>query len=351
MNGQGADRRRALSALAGLLAASPLIRSQAAPEPAGEPPGRVTPLDAFANVPEFELMAERAMGDAAFARIAGGESSALERITFRPRMMVNTLDLDLSLELLGQTMFAPILLGPASVQQRVHPEGERATAEGAAAAKATLVTAERSGTPVEETASIAEGSWRQLYPDSDFGALTARVQRAREAGCRAICLTLGGASREPGRAVRFVWRDLERLRAVAELPLVLKGIMHPADGVAAADRGVAAIVVSNHGAGRAEGGVEPAEALPSVVQALEGRVPILVDGGFRRGGDVLKAIALGASAVLVCRPALWGLAAYGALGVQKVAEMLQTELARDMVQVGAVNLAAIRRDHIRVHRR
>ena len=111
------------------------------------------------------------------------------------------------------------------------------------------------------------------------------------------------------------------------------------------------MIVSRHGAGRAAGAAEPISALPAVADAVEGRIPVLVDGGFRRGGDALKALALGASAVLVCRPALWGLAAYGAAGVQKAIEMLQTELAQDMVQVGAVNLAAIRRDHVRVHSR
>lgn len=311
----------------------------------------MTPLDGFANVPEFEPMARAALSEAAFARIAGSERSVLERITFRPRMMVNTLELDLSLELLGQTMFAPILVGPASRQGRIHPDGERATAKGATAAKATLVTAERSGTPVEETASISDGAWRQVYPARDFEALAARVQQAREVGCQAICLTLGSASRDPGRTARYGWDRIERLRDAAGLPLVLKGVMQPADAVAAAEHGIAAIVVSNHGAGRAEGAAEPVAALPAVAEALEGRIPILVDGGFRRGGDVLKAIALGATAAIVCRPALWGLAAYGAAGVQKVVEMLQTELARDMTQVGAVNLAAIRRDHIRVHSR
>ncbi len=311
----------------------------------------MTPLDAFANVPEFEPMAERALNDAAFARIAGGERSALDRITFRPRMMVNTLDLDLSLELLGRTMFAPILVGPSSRQKRVHPDGERATAEGAAAAKATLVTAEHSGTPVEQTATVAADSWHQVYPDNDIEALVERARHARDAGCRAICLTLGDAGQGTGRAARYGWDAIERLREAAGIPLVLKGVMQPSDALEAAARGIAAIVVSNHGTGQAEGAAEPVAALSAVAEALEGRIPVLVDGGFRRGGDVLKAIALGATAALVCRPVLWGLAAYGAPGVQKVVEMLQTELARDMVQVGAVNLAAIRRDHIRVHSR
>ena len=351
MSSSSFSRRQALSSLAGLVAGSPCLRAQRSPRLVGEPPGRMTPLDAFANVPEFEPMAERALSDEAFARIAGGERTALERITFRARMMVNTLGLDLSLDLFGHSMFAPILVGPASGQGRFHPDGEGATAKGTAAAKATLVTAERSGSPVEETASLAPGAWRQVYPHTDFGAQLDRVGRAAQAGCAAICLTLGDAGRASNEPASYGWDKIERLRDEAGLPLVLKGVMRPTDARAAADRGIAGIIVSNHGAGQAAGTTEPVSALPAISEAVAGRIPILVDGGFRSGGDVLKAIALGATAALVCRPVLWGLAAYGAAGVQKVVEMLQTELAQDMVQVGAVNLAAIRRDHVRVHNR
>ena len=351
MSGTAPSRRQALSYLAGLLAASPCLRPQTGPRVVGEPPGRMTPLEAFANVHEFEPMARRSLKAASYAAIADGERGALDRITFRARMMVNTLGLDLSLELLGRPMFAPILVGPASGQQRFHPDGERATATGAVAARATVVTAERSGTSLEETAAIAPGAWRQLYPDSDFEALLTRARQAAQAGCGAICLTLGNAAHGTGPPASYSWAKLERLRAEAGVPLVLKGIMQPADAQAAAERGVNAIIVSSHGALRPTGVTEPVSALPEVVAAVDGRVPVLVDGGFRRGGDVLKALALGATAVLVCRPALWGLAGYGAAGVQKVVEMLQTELAKDMVQVGAVNLAAIRRDHIRIHSR
>ena len=345
------SRRQALYGLAGLVAASPCLRAAPAPGLAGEAPGRMTPLDEFASVPEFEPMARRSLSESAFRRIAGGERDALERITFRPRMMVNTKALDLSLELLGQPMFAPILVGPASRQKRVHMAGELATAEGANAAKATLMTAEHSGTPLPDTVAAAPGAWCQFYPDADVGALSDRIQAAIEAGAATICLSLGEERRDQGMPVRYGWDVLERLRDAATVPLIVKGIMQTGDAVEAAKRGIAAVVVSNHGTGQAEGDTEPVAVLPEVAEAVAGRIPLLVDGGIRRGGDVLKAIALGATAALVCRPVLWGLAAYGAAGVQKVVEMLQSELAQDMVQVGAVNLAAIRRDHIRVHSR
>ena len=309
----------------------------------------MTPIDEFANVPEFEEMARRSLSERAFRRIAGGDRSALERITFRARMMVNTKALDLSLDLFGQPMFAPILVGPASRQGQLHSDGELATATGAAAAKATLVTAERSGTPFAKTIAAAPGAWRQFYPDSDVGALSERIQAAVEAGVRTILLSLGEG--RGGVPVRYGWDVLEQLRDAATVPFVLKGIMQPSDALEAAHRGIDGVVVSNHGTGQAQGEAEPVAVLPAIAEAVAGRIPLLVDGGFRRGSDVLKAIALGATAALVCRPVLWGLAAYGAAGVQKVVEMLQTELAKDMVQVGAVNLAAIRRDHIRIHSR
>ena len=346
-------RRQALYGLASLVASSPCLHAaQEAPELVGEAPGRMTPIDEFANVPEFEEMARRSLSESAFRRIAGGNRSALERITFRPRMMVDTKALDLSLELFGQEMFAPILIGPASRQGQLHSDGELATAAGAAAAKAALVTAEHSGTPLEETISAAPGAWRQLYPDSDVGALSERIQAAVETGARAICLSLGeGRGNRASMPARYGWDVLERLRDLASVPFVLKGVMQPADALEAVQRGIAGVVVSNHGTGQAQGEADSVAVLPAIAEAVAGRVPLLVDGGFRRGSDVLKAIALGATAALVCRPVLWGLAAYGTAGVQKVVEMLQSELAKDMVQVGAVNLAAIRRDHVRIHSR
>ena len=310
----------------------------------------MTPLDGFANIPEFEDMARRALSEKAFARIADGDRGVLERITFRPRLLISALELDLSLDLLGQQMFAPILVGPASRQHVLHADGERGTAKGAAEAKAAVVTAERSGTPLEDTASLAPGSWRQIYPDADLGALTARVQEAGNAGCKAICLTLADDSSGNAPA-GFGWDLVEQLVQRAGMPLVLKGIMHPDDAASAIERGVAAIIVSTYGAGRSAGAVDPIVALPGIAGTVAGRIPVLVDGGIRRGSDVLKALALGATAALVCRPALWGLAAYGADGVRTVVEMLQTELARDMAQLGTVTLHDIRRDHIRIHRR
>ena len=355
------SRRRALASFAGLLAASPCLRAQGVRRSVGEAPGRITPLDEFANVPEFEEMARRKLNAETFARIASGDRRALDRITFRPRMMVNTYGLDLTLNLFGQSMFAPILVGPASRQDSFHPDGELATAQGATAAKAVLVAAERSGTPLQASSAAAPDAWRQFYPQADFGNLVAAAQESVAAGCPAICLTVGNTGRghalRGGRAwsadapTRYDWDQLVRLQEAAGTRLVLKGVMDPDDAHKAAESGLAGIVASNHGAGQSAGTAEPVSMLPRIADAVEGRLPVLVDGGFRTGGDIIKALALGATGVLVCRPVLWGLAAYGAAGVRKVVEMLQTEMAKDMVQVGAVNLAAIRRDHVRIHSR
>ncbi len=354
-------RRSALTKLAALFAPSPVLCAQDAPELIGEPAGRITPLDEFGNVPEFEPMAERRLDAATFASIAEGDRRALDRITFRPRMMVNTKEMDLTLELFGQSMLTPIMVGPASGQKRFHPEGEAATARGATEGMAVIVTAEHSGTPIEESQEAAPGAWRQIYPDSDISVIEGRARQAAAAGCAALCLSLGNtrhgsaANRALGGSdsttAHLGWDEIESLQNSAGIPVVLKGVMRPADARIAADRGISGIMVSNHGSRTSAGELESISALEEVVQAVEGRIPVLVDGGIRYGGDVIKALALGATAVMICRPVLWGLASYGSAGVQRVVEMLQTEFAKDMAQVGAPNLASIRRDHIRVHTR
>jgi isopentenyl diphosphate isomerase/L-lactate dehydrogenase-like FMN-dependent dehydrogenase len=147
------------------------------------------------------------------------------------------------------------------------------------------------------------------------------------------------------------WEYIERVRQQLTVPLLLKGIMSADEAHTAVERGIQGLIVSNHGGGFVEGVAQPISVLPSILNAVGTQVPILIDGGFRRGSDVLKAMALGADAVLVSRPALWGLAAYGASGVRAVMDLLQTELARDMAMCGAVNLQAISRDFIKIDRR
>ncbi len=356
------NRRRALERFASLLAASPLARAQRAPHLAGEPPGRIAPREELVNVLEFAPMAERKLDSLTYAAVAGGDRAAFERMTFRQRLMVNTLQLDLSSELFGTKLFAPIVVGPASRQKRFHPDGELAMARGAAAAKAVMVVAERSSFPVEQIVAEAQGAcWYQVFPDADAAAMARRVKQAVRAGCKAVCLTVG-MPRGPGDAVgdtqpavwvdsALDWDSIERLRQQCSVPLLLKGILSAAEAGTAAAKGIDGIVVSNHGGRFVTGLAEPMHMLPSIAEAVGAKMPLFIDGSFRRGSDVIKALALGARGVLLTRPALWGLAAYGAGGVQSVIELVQTELAADMVMIGAPNLDAVVRDMVRIHRR
>ena len=301
------------------------------------------PVGDLVSVQEFEDVARRALPAEVFGAIAGGDRQAFDLITLRPRMLVPTLDLDLSVDLLGDTLFAPILVGPMSEQRRFHPEGELATARGAAAAKAVMVVSSRSSAPLQEIAAQAGSPfWYQV--DADQNAAAA-VQRGVQAGCKAVCVTLG-ASPSPGAPVN--WTLVDRIRQQSSVPTIVKGIMTPADATAAVEKGFAAIVVSNY-----QSPVHTAtiSVLPSIVDAVAGRVPVLVDGSFRRGSDIFKALAFGAQGVLLGRPVMWGLSAYGAAGAQTVVELLQTELARVMAMCGSINLEALDRRLLKVHGR
>ena len=307
----------------------------------GEPPGRIAPARSLANTFEFEAMAQRSLSAAAFAEIAGSERGALERITFRPRMMVNTTHLDLTTELFGQSLFAPILVGPTGGQKRYHAEGELAMVRGASAAKTAMVVSSGASYPMKEIAAQpATTLWYQVHPEADTAALRRRIDEAVALGCKALCITIGGAD----------WSAIDRLRQGLRIPVVLKGIMSPEEALSAIGKGIDGIVVSSHG--RPESGMAaPIQVLPAIAEAVAGKAPILIDGSFRRGADILKALALGARAVMLGRPPLWALAAYGSPGVQAMLEMLQTELARDMAMCGKVNPKALGPDVVKIHAR
>jgi 4-hydroxymandelate oxidase len=355
-------RRQALAALGSLAASSPLLRAQ---ELIGEPPGRITPLAEIVNIFEFEPMAKRKLDGGTFSTIAGGDRTDLDRITFRPRMMVDSSHLDLATELLGQSMFAPILVGPASFQQKIHPEGELAMVRGASAAKAMVVLSSLSSHPLEKIAAEAKTPlWYQVFPGPDVNAVRASAQQAVKLGCKVICITVGtpyeiaaaAPLTDPSKLAALGnpaldWSVIDQLRQGLGAPVVLKGIMSPEEADVAVKRGIQGIVVSNYGGRFLHGLASPIAMLPSIADAVGGRIPVLIDGGFRRGTDVLKALILGAQAVLLTRPPLWGLAAYGAAGVQAVMEMAQSELARNAAMVGAPNLRALNRNMVRIHSR
>lgn len=340
-------RRQALACLASWQASlsSSAIKAQ---ELIGEPPGRIAPLQELINVPEFQPMARRKLFEAAFARIADGERKAFDRITFRPRLMVDVSNLSLSTELFGQTAFAPVLVGPVGRQGTFHPEAELATVRGASLARSVAIISSDSSAPLEKILPEAKSSaWFQVYSAGDPNAIVRSAQKAVDLGAKVVCISLGlaGAEAAPGGE----WALIDQLRKRLSVPVVLKGIMSPDEARLAVGRGIRGIVVSNHG--RTEGFAEPISVLPAIAEAVQKKATILVDGGFRRGTDIMKALAFGANGVLIARPVMWGLAAYGAEGVQAVIELLQSELARTMAMCGRPTLGSIDSSVVRLHSR
>jgi 4-hydroxymandelate oxidase len=304
---------------------------------------RLPPWQELVNVLEFEDVAKLVLDAAVYSTIAGGDRSAFDRITFRPRLLVPTLDLDLSVELFGAPHVAPIVVGPVADQRRFHPDGELATIRGASAAQAAVVVSNRSSVTIAELAAQTKTPlWFAVYADGDARN---QIDRALTAGCKVICLT---PPPSPAKAA-IPWKAIATIGKDLDAPLVIKGVMSPEDARTAVNEGYKGIVVSDHGA--AAGKTSPIEILPSAVEAVSGKAAVLVDGSFRRGSDIAKALALGAQGVLVSRPVMWGLAAYGADGVQAVVELLQADLGRNMGALGAANLKALTRNFLRMHRR
>jgi 4-hydroxymandelate oxidase len=270
-------------------------------------------------------------------------------------MMINTVNLDLTTELIGQRMFAPILVGPIAQQKTFQADGELATARGASAAKTVLVVSSRSSYPIDQIAANTKaGLWYQIFPEPNLDTLRKRTQQAIEAGCKAICITVGSPDLPaegsmPPSVAGIDWSVIDQMRQGLSVPVFLKGIMSPEDAKTAVSRGLQGIIVSNYR--EVTGLVSSIEMLEPIVSAVGGTVPVLIDGSFRRGSDIIKALALGARAVLVGRPVMWGLAPYGADGVQGVLEMLQTELGRMMGNCGTPNIKAINRAFVKIHAR
>jgi 4-hydroxymandelate oxidase len=323
------------------------------PPARGATPVRLVPREQLVNTLEYEEQAKRALTADVFASIAGGDRAAFDRITLRPRMLSPVLDLDLSVALFGDTLFAPLIVGPIANQRQFHPDGELATVKGASAAKAPAIISSDTSVPLPEVmANAATPIWYQVFA-SDAGA-RARVQEAVKAGCKAICVTVGAApaatgARSEAVVQRMDWTAVDAIRQGITVPVLIKGIATADDAKLALKHGAQGLIVSKYGG--LTGPVRDATilALPAIADAVQGSVPVLVDGSIRRGTDILKALAFGARAVLVGRPVMWGLAAYGVSGVQGVLEMLQTELARYMGMCGVPTVKALDRSVLRVH--
>ena len=314
---------------------------------------RLAPRDQLVNTLEYEEQAKRALSADVFASIAGGDRAAFDRITLRPRMLSPVLDLDLTVTLFGDTLFAPVMIGPIANQRQFHADGELATVKGASAAKAPVIISSDTSVPLPELiANATTPIWLQVFA-GDAGA-KARAQDAVKAGCKAICVTVGAVPAAKGArtaavAQRVDWTAVDAIKKAASAPVLVKGIATSDEAKLALKHDIQGLIVSNYGGLIGPVRDAPILSLPAIVDAVQGRVPVLFDGSVRRGTDIIKALAFGAQAVLVGRPAMWGLAAYGASGVQSVLEMLQTELARYMSMCGVSTVKALDRSVLRVH--
>lgn len=387
------SRRDLLRASAALGVAHALPREAAASLPEGTPSSPAADWSRAVAVNDFETLAKQHIPYPAWEYIQSGAADeitlrwnreALDRIALAPRVLRDVRQIDTRTELFGQKMDFPVLIAPSALHKNVHPEGELATARGAGTSAATLVLSTLSSYSVEDVKQAASRPvWFQLYVQKDRGFTRHLIQRAEAAGCTALCITVdtptAGARWRSQRAGfefppnsqmpnltglsakwnlpiqrernafqpiapdELTWKDIESLQSIAKVPVVLKGILNPEDALLAAQQGVAGIIVSNHGARNLDTAPATIDALPRVADKVAGRLTVLMDGGIRRGTDVLKALALGAQAVLIGRPVLYGLSVGGAEGVARVVNILRAELEMAMALTGVSSLPQIDR--------
>ncbi len=352
-------------------ASSPLLRGQSTPvRDSMYGPERVPPVDGIENAPEFEEAAKRRIAPDLFAHIAAGVGDErtlrrnrefFERITMRPRFLRDVSGVSLAAEIAGLPLSAPILVGPTARHARLNPEGEVATARGAAAAETVMVVSGRSDRTFKEIAAAKASLWSQSLPADSASppasaaalVLTVDAPHGRVSDEDIQNRFEHAIERKGGGAVERAdsWAALDALVAAAgDRPVFVKGLLDADEAKRAVAAGAKGVVVSNHG-GRSVDGVPSAiEMLPAVRQALGPRATILVDGGFRRGSDILKGLAMGANAVLLGRPVLWALGAYGADGVQRLLELMRAELALEMALTGQATVAEISDKLVRIHR-
>jgi 4-hydroxymandelate oxidase len=349
-------------------------------------------LTEIRTLDEFEGLSRTSMTEMAYEYVNAGVAGdltlrdnlfAFDRIRLMPRVLADVSHIDTSVSLFGRRHAFPILLAPCAYHKLVHEEGEIEAARGAALSEATLVAASFATVTVEDTAEVTNSPlWFQLYVHPDREFTEELVKRAESAGCEVLVLTAdvpvnGPRDRElragfalppgviranlsqlgeqaaaahrpsgrnifsPVRAPDLTYKDIGWLKSITRMPLIVKGILHPDDARVAIEAGADGIYVSNHG-GRSVDTVPSAlEVLPEIRAKVGWAIPLLLDGGIRRGTDVVKALALGANAVLIGRPYLYGLAVGGAAGVARVVEILRTELEMAMGLTGKTTIAAI----------
>ena len=350
------------------------------------------------NVFDFESVARQKLPPAHFGYMATGvdddatlraNREGFSRFQIRPRRLVDVSRVDTSTQLFGVTWRTPIILAPVGSQKAFHPEGEIAVARAAGARNHLQILSTAATASVEDVAAARGGPiWYQLYPTDSWRVTQALMKRAETAGCPVLVLTVDlPAGRNTETQARFAkedtrqcsschlpgwsgflrrkpmfdgldvtgvsllspaltWEFVRRVKESTKMRLVVKGIETREDAALCVSHGVDGIVVSNHGGRAEESGRATIECLPEVVDAVQGKVPVLVDGGFRRGSDIFKALALGAKAICIGRPYTWGLAAFGQAGVEKVLDLLTREFELMMKHVGATSLAKVNRSFI-----
>lgn len=356
------------------------------------------------NVMDFEAKAKAAIPPAHFGYMSTGvdddktlraNMAGYNRIFLRPRRMVDISNCDTSIQLFGEKWPTPIILAPTGHQKAFHADGEPAVARAASAASHLLILSTMTSTPIEEIAKIhTRPIWFQLYPTNVWDYSERLVRRAEATGCPALVITVdtqGGRNTETearsvaldsrqcsachptrkdgGRGARskpmfqgfemtamttnnpaMNWASVAKYRKLTKMKILLKGLETSEDAKLAVEHGVDGIIVSNHGGRAAESGRGTIDCLPEIVDAVQGRTQVLIDGGVRRGTDVFKAMALGANGVCIGRPYLWALGAYGEAGVAKVLEIFRNEFALAMRQAGTPTIASITRSHVGMHR-
>ncbi len=337
-------------------------------------------LSGIFNLFDFEKMAQAKMTNMAYEYVASGAADeftlrgnrqSLDAIKLNTTVLTDVTRLDTSISLFGQKLPYPILIAPTAFHKIMHPEGELATARGAGMASATYVISSYTTTPLEEISKVATHPlWFQLYVRDDRAFTKDVVQKAEAQGCQALCITvdtpvLGVRNRQERVSFKLpddvhspymiavgsqkkplTWKEIEWLQSFATIPVLLKGILNPGDAEKAVQTGVSGIIVSNHGGRNLDTVPATIEALPRIADRVNKRISILMDGGIRRGTDVLKAIALGANAVLVGKPICFGLACGGAERVAKVMEILKSEFESAMALTGKATIASIDRSVI-----
>ncbi|MEM8964411.1 MAG: alpha-hydroxy acid oxidase [Acidobacteriota bacterium] len=355
------------------------------------------------NLADYEALAVKRLPTPSRDYIQGGSGnqrtlerncSAFDDIGFRPRCLVDVSQCDLTTELFGTTLPSPILLAPTGFHGLSHPDGEIETARGAQRDGTPLVVSTLASRRLEDIAAATDSPlWFQVYCSRDRGVTEALIRRAADAGFQGLMLTvdtpvLGRRQADernrfrlpqqalPQNMLDFVdlealarpeeatsavteivarlfdptlsWSDLAWLRGLTDLPVVIKGVLEPADATLAIEHGVDGIVVSNHGGRQLDGAPATIEALPAIVDAVDGKCPVLFDGGIRRGADVVRAVALGADAVMIGRPYVWGLAVNGADGVAHVLSLLRRETREVLALLGCPRLRDLGPEHVRL---